>query len=390
MAIKAKGKGKGGDEDDGESPFMPLEEVLRKLKSGSMNFGMYFTGDKDSPVLIAAHKRKNAEFLGKQAKKQAGTSKGAFGKVTLESGELRFECENDKVPGSMTKKLKVLLKNEGFMKFKPRILLPGGAELGESDDDEADDIIAPGGSATKTRRGKSRKDDAGGDPLKELVEEMAADIVPRLQAVADGPDEKAGDQATKLLGLLRKAIEAEDWKKAQGILRVADKLERAGGVETAESRADAAEDDPDTQDEEAAAVEVLDRLRDEMGDLGDNLGDLRAAVTALGDDLDEALKEADAMLDAEAKGAPDDVRQREDLRRRATEMKQRLDALGKALDGVEGRVKGVGGAVKSFQKRFARLDEKLARIAALREAVNTAEKVEGEVDDAIDALEDQG
>ncbi|QYK42977.1 MAG: hypothetical protein KF887_07740 [Paracoccaceae bacterium] len=248
MALKGKGnKGKGGDEDDGESPFMPLEEVFRKLKSGTMNFGMYFTGDKDNPVLIAAHKRKNPEVLGKQAKKQAGTSKGAFGKVTLESGELRFECETDKVPGSMTKKLKVLLKNEGFMKFKPRILLPGGVELGESDDDgdddDIDEIIAPGGSATKTRRPGS----GGGEPDKEEKQELAVEVLTaradKLESTLAKLAEVVGDVADVLDDLIvraRDGIKTGDLEQASDHL---DEVERRLKDAVGEKGADAGPDD---------------------------------------------------------------------------------------------------------------------------------------------------
>jgi hypothetical protein len=242
MAMKSKTKGKGkGDDEDEDSPFMPLEEVLRRLKAGPMNFGMYQTSDKDSPVLIAAHKRKNPEFLGKQAKKEAGSSKGAFGRLVLESGELRFECENDKVPRSLQRKLRILLKTNGFMKFKPRVLLPGGVELGdEGEDDDDDDVIAPGGSATKTHRGASGKKDDGGDAdkrtqdLKEQVQDEAANLVPQLQDLAGGNDEQVATQADKLLKLLQATFDKEDWKKARGVLRVAEKLVRAGSAEEVE------------------------------------------------------------------------------------------------------------------------------------------------------------
>jgi hypothetical protein len=120
---------------------MPLEDVFRKLKAGPLKFGMYQTGDKDNPVILAAHKRKNPEFLGKQAKKEAGTSKGAYGVLTLESGVLLFACENDKVPKSLQKKLRVMLKANGFTKFKPRVQLPGGGELGDDDEDDDDDDL---------------------------------------------------------------------------------------------------------------------------------------------------------------------------------------------------------------------------------------------------------
>ncbi len=148
MALKSKSKD--DDEDDGESPFMPLDEVLRKLKAGPLNFGVYQTPDKDNPVLIAAHKRKNPTTLGKKAKKEAGTIKGAYGRLSLDSEELVFLCENDDPPAGLKKRIRVMLKNAGYAKFKPRILLPGGAEMGDEDEEDAnavDEIVADGGGA---------------------------------------------------------------------------------------------------------------------------------------------------------------------------------------------------------------------------------------------------
>ncbi len=141
MALKGKTRGR-EEEDDGDSPFMPIQDVLRKLKQGPLNFGLYQTTDKNRPVLLAAHKRKNAEMLGKQAKKEAGTSKGSFGTVSLDGAELVFECASDNVPRSLTKKVRLMLKAEGFGKFKARVMLPGGAELGETDEDEDEDESA--------------------------------------------------------------------------------------------------------------------------------------------------------------------------------------------------------------------------------------------------------
>jgi hypothetical protein len=161
MALKSKNKGATGDEDDGESDFMPLDEILRKLKAGPLNFGIYQTGDKDNPCLFAAHKRRAPMALAKKAKKDAGTNKGAFGFLTLDSDELTFQCENEDPPASLKKRIRVMLKNAGYAKFKPRIVLPGGAELGDEDDDEGDDdILGPGGAATDEDEQEAKKEEA--------------------------------------------------------------------------------------------------------------------------------------------------------------------------------------------------------------------------------------
>lgn len=219
MALKSKGK---GDEDE-ESPFMPLEEVLRKLKAGPLNFGVYQTGDKDNPVLIAAHKRKNPEVLGKQAKKEAGTTKGAFGRLTLESGELKFECENDGVPKTLAKKIKVMLRTSGYAKFKPRVILPGGEELGEDAEDDDDDVIAPGGSATKTHKGGSNLE-AGADKAAEEVQEKYDELRPILETLIEAGDSKVAGQAMKLMKMMDDTLKAQDWKKAKGALVVVQKF----------------------------------------------------------------------------------------------------------------------------------------------------------------------
>lgn len=53
-ASKSGGKSRGGDDDE-DSMFMPLEEALRRLKAGQMDFGLRQATDKDRPVLLAVH-----------------------------------------------------------------------------------------------------------------------------------------------------------------------------------------------------------------------------------------------------------------------------------------------------------------------------------------------
>ena len=209
MALKSRGGGKGDEDDDGESPFMSLEDVMRKLKAGPMNFGVYQTGDKENPVLIAAHKRKNPTVLGRQAKKEAGTTKGAFGKLSLDSGELTFVCENDDPPASLKKKIKTMLKQAGYTKFKPRVVLPGGAELGDDDDDDddddnaADEILAPGGAATKTTRGGGEETDEEKEAKQREAQET---LLKRTYAVEDKIIKAyLGDAAQPLYKMIERA-----------------------------------------------------------------------------------------------------------------------------------------------------------------------------------------
>ncbi len=166
MALKSR---KNDEDEDGESSFMPLEEVMRKLKAGPLNFGVFQTTDKDNPVLLAAHKRRNPAVLGKQAKKEAGTTKGAFGRLSLESGELIFACENEDAPASLKKRLRVQLRAAGYSKFKARIVLPGGIELGDDEDDGEE--TGDGGFAAEAPAGE---EDAGQEAHRALIERAGA------------------------------------------------------------------------------------------------------------------------------------------------------------------------------------------------------------------------
>jgi hypothetical protein len=229
--MAARSKGKGGDEDeDGESAFMPLEDVLRKLKAGPLNFGVYQTSDRDNPVLLAAHKRKNAAILGKQARKEAGTVKGAFGILSLDSDELTFRCENDDPPASLKKRVRVMLKNAGYAKFKPRILLPGGAELGDEDEDEGPDGAAPAPGAAPEGAGGGGQATGGAqasapdDALKQDVEARWAEAEPVLSVLIDTADGKVSGQGAKLRKLMEISLQAGDFKKAKGALTVIEKF----------------------------------------------------------------------------------------------------------------------------------------------------------------------
>jgi hypothetical protein len=391
MAMKDK-KGKGGDDEE-ESEFMGLEDMFRKLKVGPLNGALYFTGDKDKPVLIAAHKRKNPEFLGKKAKKEAGTAKGGFGTLRLESGELIFEAISDKVPKSMKKKLKTLLKGEGFAKYKPRIMTPDG-ELGEEDDDDDEEdedlkVLAPGGSATKATSGKAPKDDEGGekDPLaekdKEAAAEQMAELAPKLQELADGDDEKAADQAEKLQKLLTKAVEAEDWKKVLGTLKVARKLVDSGGTDAAEQKAAKAEEEAEAAEEEKQAKE--DMIRARMGEVADQMDEVRGEIADLESELQAALDEAQALLGGGEDEDEDFEARRKDLQKRALDMQKRLKALEKPVSKMEKEMADAAANAKAVEQDEKRIAMIRKRIAAFHKSMEAAE----EVGDEIDAAEEE-
>ncbi len=232
MAIKTRGRDKGDDAEEGDL-FLPIGEVLRKLKQGPMNFGVYQTGDKGRPVVLAAHKRKDPEMLAKQAKKEAGTPKGAFGTVTLEGGELVFQCLPDQVPGSLIKNIRLMLKSEGFSKFKARVLLPGGEELGETDEGEE----AAGAEGDRPQDGAGPVAEGGGNAQDDgAVPEWDA-LRPALEAASASGDGRHALQAAKLLKMMDAIVQAGDGKKARAVLPMVEKLLAEAGP------ADAAPDD---------------------------------------------------------------------------------------------------------------------------------------------------
>ncbi|MGQ0567348.1 MAG: hypothetical protein ACT4OK_20110 [Gemmobacter sp.] len=223
MAISKKADGK-DDDDDGDL-FPPVKDIVTKLKQGPMNFGCYLTGDKDSPVVLAAHKRKNAEVLGKKAKKKAETPKGAFGTLTLEEGgQLTFQCDTDDAPAALGKRIRKMLKAEGLAKFKISILLPGGVELGESDEED-DDEDSSEAEATEAPEGE------GDDPLEQLRIEVQAEFDALCERI-DAADEIASGIGRKIASL-RGMFEAEigrDPKKAAGIVTLLRKTAEAAGI----------------------------------------------------------------------------------------------------------------------------------------------------------------
>jgi hypothetical protein len=231
MALKSKAGGKDGGEEDGDL-FPPVREVVTKLKQGPMNFGVYLTGDKDKPVVLAAHKRKNPEALGKLAKKQAGTPKGACGTLTLEEGGmLTFACAEDDAPASLRKRIKGMLKVEGFAKFKVRILLPGGAELGGGDDE--DEGEEAGNEANTPLKGA---EDGGAemaaDPMVALREKVQAEfdaLVAQVEAVADQLPPGVARKIEGLRTMFATEIE-RDPRKGAGIVQLLRKTIDAAGI----------------------------------------------------------------------------------------------------------------------------------------------------------------
>jgi hypothetical protein len=229
MAIKGKAGSKDSEEDD--DLFLPIKEIVTKLKQGPMNFGCYLTSDKDNPVVLAAHKRKNPEVLGKQAKKKAETPKGSFGTLTLEDGGLlTFQCVTDDAPAQLGKRIRKMLKVEGLAKFKIRVMLPGGVELGEGEDDdaeEAEDGAAPPEDA-------EAEDGGGEDPMEQLRVEVTAEydaLCERIDAAGFAIPVPVGRKIQGLRTMFDTEIE-RDPRKCIGILTLLRKTVEAAGIGT--------------------------------------------------------------------------------------------------------------------------------------------------------------
>lgn len=228
MALKSKG----GEEED-EDLFPPLREIIMRLKQGPMGFGVYQSGDKDKPVVLSAHKRKNPEVLGRQAKKAAGTPKGTFGTLTLDEGNLTFQCMNEDAPASLGKKIRIMLRDEGYAKFKVRILLPGGVELGETDDE--DEALAEAGGGGKAPAGAPPEEQD--DLLAQLREQLKTEF----QALSERIDAAAAEIAPPVLrkieglrGMFADTIDP-DPRKAGGIVTMLGKMLEAAGLGTGDS-----------------------------------------------------------------------------------------------------------------------------------------------------------
>lgn len=229
MAIKGKAASKGGEDEEDGDLFPPVKEIVTKLKQGPMFFGCYLTGDKDNPVVLAAHKRKNAEVLGKKAKKKAETPKGAFGTLTLdEGGQLTFQCDTEDAPSALGKRIRKMLRAEGMAKFKIKVLLPGGLELGETDEeDEDEDDEGKSGESPET----GAEGEGGDDPLDQLRVEIRAEfdeLCEKIDATADIPV-----PVGRKIASLRTMFEGEinrDPKKCAGIVTLLRKTAEAAGI----------------------------------------------------------------------------------------------------------------------------------------------------------------
>lgn len=254
MAPKGKGGGKNDEED--EDLFLPIKDVTMRLRQGPMNFGAYLTGDKDKPVILAAHKRKNPEVLGKLARKQAGTPKGCFGQLTLEEGGLlTFLAATEDAPSSLAKRIRVMLRNEGFSKFKVRVLLPGGVELGEEEGEDGEDGQTPAAPAT----GGAPPDESQKDPLEQMRAEAQAQFDALDRAIVAAGDAVPPGALRKIDGL-RAMFAAEivrDPRKAMGIVQLLRKTVEAAGLSLAPP--DGTDAPPSGRESRASALADLEK-----------------------------------------------------------------------------------------------------------------------------------
>lgn len=148
---------------------MPLDQTaLDELKASiasarkrELAFGLCL-GKSAETTILACHKTKDPETIGRQAKKDGETNKVAFGMMTVDGKNLNLSCQGD-VPPGMARRTREMLKLAGF-NFKVRLLDAQGNTLEE---DGAEGDGAEGGAAA--------------DPLAEEWTATKARVAPRVE-----------------------------------------------------------------------------------------------------------------------------------------------------------------------------------------------------------------
>lgn len=142
---------------------MPLDQnAQEELKANigfarkrELAFGLCL-GKSAETTILACHKTKDPETVGRQAKKDGETNKVAYGMMTVDGKNLNLSCQGD-VPSGMARKTREMLKLAG-LNLKVRILDAQGNTIEEDGDDEdggeggaAADPLTEEWNATKAR-----------------------------------------------------------------------------------------------------------------------------------------------------------------------------------------------------------------------------------------------
>lgn len=204
---------------------MPLDKTaIDELKANvafarkrELAFGLCI-GKSAETTVLACHKTKAPDAMGRQAKKDGETAKIAFGMMTVEGKNLNLSCEGD-VPSGLARKTREMLKVVG-LKLKVRILDSTGVAIEEDGDEEDDDpeIVEDGGAAA--------------DPLAEDWAKARAETGAAVTAASELPGAEA------IARDWQSALDLAENEDLEGALKAAGEVMTAIGVaeETATQR----------------------------------------------------------------------------------------------------------------------------------------------------------
>lgn len=230
-----------------------IGEIVANARKRPMNFAAVIG---KNGVAIAADPRKGAEVMWRQAKEQAGGTKGAMGSMSITGKEMHLQVADEDFPGTLKKTIRKQLAQAGH-KLKVIFMLADGSVVGGGDDDEDDE-----------EESAAHDGDFVGPPIvigkepekSELTEEFVEVRKNLMKGMAhlDGAGQAAMQKHIKHFGDLMKAT---DFKAAQELM---DDLSAMIGAVTDPQRIRARED-----------VEQIDSM---VGDIEVELDALETAL----------------------------------------------------------------------------------------------------------------
>ena len=280
-----------------------LKKLLAVTKRSPLAFA-YNPGDKVENDLFALHRKKAADVLGREARKEGKGNKVTFGTAALDGRVFNLTCETV-VPGT-AKKLKKFLKDQKFS-LNVIILDPSGNVLeqdvealpeddpfaDETEDDPQSEGTAPGETAPEE------------EPQPDPKERLKA-LLTRANKIKAGLANAPEAAQAKLKETFERAVTAlkgSEFDEAEGILeKLAEVVARLGPAPTAEA---AAAPDTPTSPDMAALGTISSRLGERVAALPDGaaknkLGEamLKLEGAISGGNVDAAKKAAAAIKTA--------------------------------------------------------------------------------------------
>ncbi|MFN4171917.1 MAG: hypothetical protein ACK4GW_09205 [Pseudorhodobacter sp.] len=199
----------GGDEPQ------DMGEIIAMARKRQMNFAAVIGKE---GVAIAADPRKGPEVMWRQAKQQAGGTKGGMGTMNVSGKELHLQFVEDDFPGTLKKAIRKQLSQAGH-KMKVIFVLADGSVEGDDDEDEQEDAAEnedSGGAAIEAEeadRERERVMDAANDLVTSINEaagsigDAAGKLVQAVATASKAAAEGKVDQAEKMLDRIRDALE---------------------------------------------------------------------------------------------------------------------------------------------------------------------------------------